>query len=47
MIALPDVKHLCPVTLENKGRLVTFDGGIADVLPPGIDSRNVLTVLAP
>jgi uncharacterized protein len=39
--------HLCAVALEHEGRLVTFDGGVADVLPRGIDARDVLTVLKP
>ena len=39
--------HLCAVALEHRGRLVTFDGGVADVLPRGIDARDVLTVLEP
>jgi toxin-antitoxin system PIN domain toxin len=39
--------HLCAVALEHEGLLVTFDGGVADVLPRGIDVRAVLKVLEP
>ncbi len=37
--------HLAALCLERKGRLVTFDGGIAEVLPEGVDAGTVLTVL--
>lgn len=37
--------HLVALCLERKGRLVTFDGGVADVLPKGIDPDAVLTEL--
>lgn len=37
--------HLVALCLERKGRLVTFDGGVADVLPKGIDADAVLTEL--
>ncbi len=37
--------HLVALCLERKGRLVTFDGGVADVLPKGIDADAVLTKL--
>jgi len=36
------IAALCP---ERKGRLVTFDEGIADVLPPGVEASAVLAVL--
>jgi hypothetical protein len=36
--------HLVAVTLSRGGRLVTFDGGIADILPPGA-ATDVLVVL--
>lgn len=39
--------HLCAVALAHGGRLVTFDGGIADVLPPGTKASEALTVLTP
>jgi len=37
--------HLAALCLARKGRLVTFDGGIADVLPKGVDPGTVLAVL--
>jgi len=37
--------HIAALCLERKGRLVTFDGGVADVLPKGVDASAVLTVL--
>jgi hypothetical protein len=37
--------HIAALCLERKGRLVTFDGGIAEVLPKGVDASAVLTVL--
>lgn len=37
--------HLVALCLQRKGRLVTFDGGVADVLPKGIDADAVLTEL--
>ena len=37
--------HLVALCLERKGCLVTFDGGVADVLPKGIDADAVLTKL--
>jgi uncharacterized protein len=37
--------HIAALCLERKGRLATFDGGIADVLPKGVDAGAVLTVL--
>ena len=37
--------HLVALCLERKGRLVTFDGGVADVLPKGIAADAVLTEL--
>lgn len=37
--------HLVALCLERKGRLVTFDGGVADVLPKGTDADAVLTQL--
>jgi predicted nucleic acid-binding protein len=39
--------HLAALCLERKGRLVTFDRGIADVLPRGVEAGHVLTVLRP
>jgi hypothetical protein len=36
--------HLLAVALSRGGRLVTFDGGIAEILPQGAQ-RNVLTLL--
>jgi len=39
--------HLVALCLERKGRLVTFDGGVADVLPKGVVARDVLAVLRP
>jgi uncharacterized protein len=37
--------HLVALCLERKGRLVTCDGGVADVLPNGTDADAVLTEL--
>jgi toxin-antitoxin system PIN domain toxin len=37
--------HLVALCLERKGRLVTFDGGVADVLPNGTGADAVLTQL--
>jgi toxin-antitoxin system PIN domain toxin len=37
--------HLVALCLERKGRLVTFDGGVADVLPEGVAAGSVLTEL--
>jgi hypothetical protein len=37
--------HLAALSLRRKGRLVTFDRGIADVLPKGVEAGAVLTVL--
>ncbi len=37
--------HLVAVTLSRGGRLVTFDGGIAQILPPGA-ARETLMLLA-
>ena len=37
--------HLVALCLERKGCLVTFDGGVAHVLPKGIDADAVLTKL--
>jgi toxin-antitoxin system PIN domain toxin len=37
--------HLAALSLRRKGRLVTFDRGIADVLPKGVEAATVLTVL--
>jgi hypothetical protein len=37
--------HLCAVALDHGGRLVTFDGGVAEVLPRGVDPREAVTVL--
>jgi len=37
--------HLVALTLRRRGRLVTFDRGIADVVPPGIRAEDVLTLL--
>lgn len=39
--------HLCAVALQHEGRLVTFDAGVAEVLPRGVDPRDVLTLLRP
>lgn len=36
--------HILAVTLSHGGRLVTFDGGIAEILPAGA-SKDVLLVL--
>ena len=37
--------HVAALCLERRGRLVTFDGGVADVLPKGVEASAVLTVL--
>jgi predicted nucleic acid-binding protein len=39
--------HLVALCLERKGRLVTFDGRVSDVLPKGVVARDVLAVLLP
>jgi len=39
--------HLVALSLRRRGRLVTFDRGVADVLPPGVGAGDVLTVLRP
>jgi hypothetical protein len=39
--------HLAALCLERNGRLVTFDRGIADLLPSGVAAGSVLTVLQP
>jgi len=38
---------LVALCLERKGRLVTFDGGVSDVLPKGVVASDVLNVLLP
>ena len=37
--------HLVALALRRRGQLVTFDGGIVDVLPPGIAAAFALVVL--
>jgi predicted nucleic acid-binding protein len=37
--------HLAALCLQQKGRLVTFDRGIAEVLPEGIQADAVLALL--
>jgi len=37
--------HLVALSLRRRGRLVTFDRGIAEVLPPGVTAADVLVVL--
>jgi uncharacterized protein len=37
--------HLVALALRHHGRLVTFDRGIEDVLPPGVAAEEVLIVL--
>jgi predicted nucleic acid-binding protein len=39
--------HLVALSLRRKGRLATFDRGVADVLPKGVDAGAVLTLLQP
>jgi toxin-antitoxin system PIN domain toxin len=39
--------HLVALSLRRKGRLATFDRGIADILPKGVDTGAVLTLLQP
>ena len=38
--------HLVALTLRHKGRLVTLDRGVAEVLPPGVDFDDVLVLLS-
>jgi predicted nucleic acid-binding protein len=37
--------HLVALSLRRRGRLVTFDRGIAEVLPPGVTAADVLVAL--
>jgi toxin-antitoxin system PIN domain toxin len=36
--------HLLALTLRRQGRIVTFDGGIVEILPPGV-TRDVVVLL--
>ena len=37
--------HLVALSLRRRGRLATFDRGVAEVLPPGVPASDVLTLL--
>ena len=38
--------HLVALAVQNQGRLVTFDRGISQVIPQGLDPGDVLVLLA-
>ena len=38
--------HLVALTLRRRGRLVTFDRGVGDVLPSGVTSADTLVILS-
>lgn len=37
--------HLAALAIRRRGRLVTFDRGIREILPPGVEAASVLIVL--
>ena len=38
--------HLLGLAIRRKGRLVTFDHGIADIVPRGVDKDRILAFVA-